>query len=177
MEDFLMPTRLVEKEVLNPLADVEVDNIDLNPFPDDFERVALVDNTKPGADMILATLKKALGNRVFFELKKPAGAPATRHQLEKAASAELAILALADCGSCTSWVVLDAIRLEEMGIPTISIISDHFTPFARKLASTYGLEDLRLLEVEHPIAGLADDEVEEKAFKIIPALKYLLQIP
>lgn len=172
-----MSPRLVEKKVLNPLADVEADKIDLNPFPDDFERVALVDNTKPGAGIILTTLKEALGNRIFVEVKKPAGAPATRDQLEQTASAELAILALADCGSCTSWVVLDAIRLEEMGIPTISIISDHFTPFARELASAYGLDDLRLLEVEHPIAGRSDDEVEEKALRIIPALKYLLQIP
>jgi len=84
---------------------------------------------------------------------------------------------LADCGSCTSWVVLDAIRLEEMGVPTISICSDQFTPFARELASAHGMDDLRLLEVEHPIAGSSPDEVEEKAFKIIPALKYLLQIP
>jgi hypothetical protein len=172
-----MSPKLEEREVLNPLADVNVARIDLNPFPDDFERVALVDNTKPGADVTLTTLKEALGNRVFKEVKKPAGAPATRNQLEKAASAELAILALADCGSCTSWVVLDAVRLEEMGVPTISIISDHFTPFARKLASAYGLDDLRFLEVKHPIAGLSDDEVEEKVLKLIPALKYLLQIP
>jgi hypothetical protein len=172
-----MPFKLVEKEVLNPLGDVETKRIDLNPFPDDFERVALVDNTKPGADLILATLKEALGNRVFIEVEKPAGAPATPDLLISAASAELAILALADCGSCTSWVVLDAIRLEEMGVPTISICSDHFTPFARELASAHGMDDLRLLEVEHPIAGFSPDEVEEKAFKIIPALKYLLQIP
>ncbi len=169
--------RLVEKEVLNPLADVEVDKIDLNPFPDDFERVSLVDNTKPGADVILTTLMEALGNRIFIEVKKPAGAPATLNQLKKAASADLAILALADCGSCTSWVVLDAIRLEEMGVPTISIISNYFAPFARELASTYGLDDLRLLEVGHPIAGLSVDEVEEKALKRIPALNYVLQIP
>lgn len=172
-----MSPRLVEKGVLNPLSDKEVGEIDLNPFPDDFERVALVDNTKPGANVILATLREALGNRIFIEVKKAAGAAATLNQLEKAASAELAILSLADCGSCTSWVVLDAIRLEEMGIPTISIVSNRFAPFARELASTHGLDDLRLLEVEHPIAGLSVNEVEEKTLKIIPALKYILQIP
>ncbi|MEN6328800.1 MAG: UGSC family (seleno)protein [Methanobacteriaceae archaeon] len=172
-----MSFKLVEKEVLNPLADVEAGRIHLHPFPDDFEKVSLVNNTKPGADIILATIKGALGNRDFIEVEKPAGAPATQKQLEEAASAELAILALADCGSCTSWVVLDAIRLEEMGVPTISLCSDHFTLFARELASAHGADDLRLLEVEHPIAGLSDDEMEEKVLKIIPALKYLLQIP
>ncbi len=172
-----MSYKLVERGVLNPLAEVEVKNLDLNPFPDDFEMVALVDNTKPGSDIILATLKKVLGHRLYIDVKKPAGAPATLNQLKRAASAELTILALADCGSCTSWVVLDAIRLEEMGVPTICIVSEHFTPFARELSSTYGLDDLRFLEIEHPIAGLSNDEVEEKTMKIIPTLKYLLQIP
>lgn len=172
-----MSYKLVERGVLNPLADVEVKKLDLNPFPDDFERAALVDNTKPGANVILSTLKDALGNRLFIEVKKPAGAPATPEKLQQAASAELAILALADCGSCTSWVVLDAIRLEELGVPTICIVSDHFTPFARELAINHGLDELRFLEIEHPIAGLSNDDVEEKTLKIIPALKYLLQIP
>jgi len=31
--------------------------------------------------------------------------------------------------------------------------------------------------VEHPIAGLNNDEIEEKALKIVPNLLYILQIP
>jgi hypothetical protein len=169
--------KLTQREVLNPLGEVQDKKLDLNPLPYDFDKVSLVDNTKPGAEIILNTLEKELGNREFIRVKKPAGAPATPKQLEKAAYSELAILALGDCGSCTSWVIMDAIRLEKMGTPTISICSDHFAPFARELAESHGMGDLSILELKHPIAGLSHDEVEEKARIIIPNLLYLLQIP
>jgi NADPH-dependent 2,4-dienoyl-CoA reductase/sulfur reductase-like enzyme len=169
--------KLTEREVLNPVGEVKEKKLDLNTLPYDFDKVSLVDNTKPGADIILNVLAESLGNREFLWVKKPAGAPATDQQIQKAASSEVAILALGDCGSCTSWVVLDAIRLEELGIPTISICSDHFAPLARQMAESNGIGDLRILEVEHPIAGLTNDEVKEKAFKIVPNLLYLLQIP
>jgi hypothetical protein len=169
--------KLTEREVLNPLGEVQDNKLDLNPLPYDFDKVSLVDNTKPGANIILKVLSKSLGNREFLSVKKPAGAPATEEQIKKAASSDVAILALGDCGSCTSWVVLDAIRMEEEGTPTISICSDYFAPFARNLAESHGLKCLRILEIKHPIAGLESDEVEEKALKIVQNLLYLLQIP
>ena len=172
-----MKVKLVEREVLDPLGKVQTDKLKINPLPEDFETFTLVDNTKPGARVILDILTESLGNRQFIMVKKPAGAPATPEQINKASSGEIAILALGDCGSCTSWVILDAIRLEKMGIPTISICSDHFAPFARELAKSHGMEELRILEVKHPVAGLSIDEVDEKARAIIPSFLYLLQIP
>lgn len=172
-----MRVKLTEKEVLNPLGEVQDKKIELNPLPYDFDKVSLMDNTKPGADIILKVLSESLGNRDFIWVKKPAGAPATDQQIWEAASSDAVILALGDCGSCTNWVVLDAIRLEKEGIPTISICSDHFASFARQLAESHGMPDIRILEVEHPIAGLTTDEVEEKTLKIVPNLLYILQIP
>jgi hypothetical protein len=169
--------KLTEREVLSPLGEVDEKKIELNSLPYDFDTVSLVDNTKPGADIILKVLSESLGNREFRWVKKPAGAPATAKQMQKASSSDFAILALGDCGSCTSWVILDAIRLEQSGIPTISICSDHFAPFARQLAESHGMENLRILEVEHPVAGLKHEKVEEKAFKIVKNLLYILQIP
>lgn len=172
-----MRVKLTEKDVLNPVGEVKKKKINLNPLPYDFDQVSLLDNTKPGASIILKVLSESLGNREFLCVKKPAGAPATDQQIMKASASDLAILALGDCGSCASWVVLDAIRLERRGTPTISIFSDHFAPFARQLAESHGMGDLRILEIEHPIAGLGNDEVEEKAFKIVSNLLYILQIP
>jgi hypothetical protein len=163
--------------VLDPVGKIDSEEIILNPFPEDSEKVSLVDNTKPGAEIILAAIRESLGNRNFITVKKPAGAPATPEQVKYASSTELAILALGDCGSCTSWIILDAIRLEMMGTPTISICSDHFSPFAHELAKSQGLEELRILEIEHPLAGLPQEEVEEKALKVIKSIHYILQIP
>jgi hypothetical protein len=172
-----MKWKMVERRVMDPLGETSSEKMDLTPLPDDFEVVSLLDNTKPGSDVILTTIQKSLGNRVFIKLKKPAGAPATPQQLEKAAEADICILALGDCGSCTSWVILDAIRLEKMDVPTISICSDQFINFARELAKSYGTENLRILELKHPLAGIQTEEVEEKTLKILPNLQYLLQIP
>ncbi len=172
-----MKVRLVEREVLDPLGEVQADRLKINPLPEDFETVTLVNNTKPGAMLILEILAESLGNRKFIEVKKPAGAPATSEQIDKASSGEIAVLALGDCGSCTSWVILDAIRLEKMGIPTISVCSDHFASFAHELARSHGIDELRILEIKHPIAGLSTDEVKEKTIKLIPSFLYLLQIP
>lgn len=172
-----MRVNVVEKEIMDPLAQISKLNEKLNPIPHDFECVSLFDNTKPGAKTILEFLKNNLGNRSFIHVEKAAGAPATNKQLEIAAKGEISILALGDCGSCSSWVVLDAIRLEKLGTPTISICSDKFSTFAHELAKSHGLEDLRILNIEHPIAGLSDNEIKEKIEHMLPYLRYILQIP
>ena len=172
-----MRVKVVEKKVLNPLADIDSVKLDLNPIPYDFETVSLVDNTKPGADIILKFLAENLGNRKFIDVKKPAGAAATNQQLKKACESDIALIALGDCGSCSSWVVLDAIRLEKMGTPTISICSNSFSDFAHELAMSHRAQDLNILSVEHPITGLSEVQIEEKIRKILPTLRYILQIP
>ncbi len=139
--------------------------LDLNPIPYDFEFVSLLDNTKPGADIIMTFLMDNLGKRKFINVKKPAGAPATNSQLEIAAKGDIAILALGDCGSCSSWVILDAIRLEKMGIPTISICSDKFSVFAHELAKAHGAEDLKILSIKHPVQGFQTKRSDLKPFK------------
>jgi hypothetical protein len=172
-----MRVNVIEKEVMNPLAQISEANEKLTPIPHDFECVSLFDNTKPGAKTILTFLKDHLGKRSFIHVKKAAGAPATNKQLDNAAKGEISILALGDCGSCSSWVVMDAIRLEKLGTPTISICSEKFSNFAQELAKSHGLEDLRILNIEHPIAGLSDNEIRNKTQKILPYLRYILKIP
>jgi hypothetical protein len=130
-----MKVKIVEKDVLNPLAEIEA-----------------------------------------IKLIKPAGAPATPQQLENAVQADLSILALGDCGSCTSWVILDAIRLEKDEIPTISICSHKFITYAKELARSHGMENLRIVEIEHPIAGQSQDRVERKVKKILPEIEALLKL-
>ena len=63
-----------------------------------------------------------------------------------------------------------------MGIPTISVCSDRFSPFAHELAKSHGAEALNILSVEHPIAGLSREEIVKKTLKILPSLRYILQI-
>lgn len=164
-----MKVKIIERDVMDPLADTSMEEIPVNSIGD-AGTISLFDNTKPGADIILRTLESGLSGFSFIWSEKPAGAPAEAEQIERAASGDLCILALGDCGSCTTWVILDAIRLEGMGVPTISICSDHFSEYARRLAAAHGMPGLRIVEVEHPIAGLEPEAVRRKAEKLIPSI-------
>src|SRR3974390_836059 len=102
-----MKVKIIEKDVLNPLAEKEVLKMEINPIPDKISKISLFDNTKPNADVILDTIQKNLDDINFSWIKKPAGAPATPQQIKTAAEADVSILAVGDCGSCTSWIILD----------------------------------------------------------------------
>jgi len=171
-----MKVKIVERDILNPLAEIEALKLEINPIPENINKISLFDNTKPNANEILNIVADNLNNVNFERVKKPAGAPATPKQLEKVTQADLSILAIGDCGSCTTWVILDAIRLEKEKIPTISICSNKFTTFAHELARSNGMENLRIVEIEHPIAAQSREQVERKVEKILTKIKALLSL-
>jgi hypothetical protein len=170
-----MRVNVIEKKVMDPLAENAAEKIELSHVPKKINKITYFDNTKPNADVILNIVKKDL-DIDYIETIKPAGAPATEEQIRIAEKGDIIILALGDCGSCTTWVILDAIRLEKEGKPTICICTHKFTDYAYSLAKAQGAEDLRIIEIEHPIAGLKDEEVKIKTEKIIPEIKNLLSI-
>ncbi len=171
-----MKLNIIKKDLMDPLAEMDSCTVNINPIPEHIDVISLLDNTKPGADLVLLFIEDNLDDKQFIHVKKPAGAPATTNQIQKAGKADLAILAIGDCGSCSSWVILDAIRLEKMGIPTVSICSDVFNDFAHKLANSHGASDLRIFSVDHPIAGLSKEEVDAKINAIFPSICSALNI-
>jgi hypothetical protein len=170
-----MKVKITERDVLNPLAETEIETVLLNPIPDSLRRISLFDNTKPGADVILGTIQENLEGYDFTHAEKPAGATASPEEMEKAADADLCILGLGDCGSCTTWVILDAVKLEKGGIPTICICSDEFSTYAGDLARSHGAENLRIVEIQHPIAGQSDTLIQSRTLKILPELKRIIE--
>ncbi len=169
-----MRVNVIEKEVMDPLGESAADKVKIMPVSPKINKISYVDNTKPNADIILATIAENLNiDNVMVE--KPAGAPATDEQLKKAADADLSIIAVGDCGSCSTWVILDAIRLEKEGTPTISICSDKFRDYARSLAKSYGADDLRIVKIRHPISGQKEEGVKAKTLEIISEIKELIK--
>lgn len=68
-----MNIKIKEREVLNPLAEKDAIKIKLNPLPQKKRVIALLDNTKPNADLILHTIQENLKSSKFVHIKKPAG--------------------------------------------------------------------------------------------------------
>lgn len=168
-----MKVKIIERETLNPLAEVDALKVHINPIPHNIDVLSLVDNTKPNADLILDLISKDIEHTTSIKIRKPAGAPATDEQI-KQSKTSLSILALGDCGSCTTWLILDAIKLEKQGTPTISLCSDIFVPFARQLAESYGASQLRIVGVKHPIAGQSKEIIRNKTEKTVNQIKNII---
>ncbi len=81
-----MKVRIVERDVMDPLADTAMEETPVNPIRD-VGKVSLLDNTKPGADIILRTVEESLSWFSTVWAEKPAGAPAEEDQSGVAAGA------------------------------------------------------------------------------------------
>ena len=53
-------------------------------------------------------------------------------------SIDVAIVGLANCGSCTGWTVRDAITAANAGLPTTAIATANFENFAHEIAARGG---------------------------------------
>jgi hypothetical protein len=79
------------------------------------------------------------------------------------AKADLAISGLANCGSCTSWSVRDALIAAAKGLPTSVIATAHFEPLAHLLAADGGRPGLRVTVLPYPYSTLDEPTVRDHA--------------
>ena len=138
-------------------------------------RIAVLDNGKPNADVIMIRAAESLAARTGaivsvvtkkgpLGLSANAAIPLADDRLELLlAQADLAITGAADCGSCTAYSVHDAIELERNGIPCVVTTTTHFEPVARTLSTSFGAPDTRLLVVPHPIGGTDEPTLQSWA--------------
>lgn len=63
---------------------------------------------------------------------------------------------------------MNQLRLEKVGIPTVTIATSDFIGLAKTTATQEGAPNLALVEVEHPIGGIGLSSVQKKAKGIFP---------
>jgi hypothetical protein len=90
------------------------------------------------------------------------------------ARSDLAISGLANCGSCTSWSVRDAIVAADKGLPTTVVATAHFEQLAHMLAAEYGRPGLRVTVLPYPYSTLPEHLVREHARAAVPHLLHVL---
>jgi len=66
-------------------------------------------------------------------------------------SIDVAIIGLANCGSCTGWTVRDAITAANTGLPTTAVATANFEAFAHEVASRGGRSGLRVHVLPYPL--------------------------
>ncbi len=73
---------------------------------------------------------------------------------------DVAVVGLANCGSCTGWTIRDAIAAANAGLPTTAIATKNFEDFAHELAARGGRSGLRVHVLPYPLNELSRDEVD-----------------
>jgi hypothetical protein len=153
------------------------DVVHLAPSPASLDglRIAVLDNGKPNAALVMAraaeTLAARTGARLELVTKKGpqgrsanAAIPCAPDIFEKVlAQADVVITGTADCGSCTAYSVYDGIELEKAGRPAVVVTTTEFRPIAETMAEHFGLPDLRIVVLPHPIGGTDPDTLSRWA--------------
>lgn len=131
--------------------------------------VGLVDNGKWNAATLLRAVRTLLAER-FGTAEGPVAAKqhynrdlSEQEQSELAGGAQVALAAIGDCGSCTSYTVRDAVVLEGLQVPTVALVTEPFVPLARGLATTMGMPRIRIVAIPHPLYGISEEDLAERA--------------
>ena len=70
--------------------------------------------------------------------------------------------------------MLDAILMEEHGVPAVAVVTSPFRPTGEAMAASWGMPGYPFLDIPHPIANLGDKDLDERADRMMHALEALL---
>jgi hypothetical protein len=76
---------------------------------------------------------------------------------------DVLISGLANCGSCTSWSVIDGLNGLTRGIATVVAATEHFESLAHTLAADMGRPGLRLMILPASLNTLPEETVRQRA--------------
>ena len=167
-------------EVLDPRGALRVTEQPLAPRNGKLARtrIGFLSNKKANATLLLQEIERLLHARFGdFEAvygEKGAAVPVPPEFLAELESCSAVLTGMADCGSCTSWSLHDAVVLEGRGIPSVLLCTDEFAPLARAESVAKGMGGLPLAVIPHPIADNRPNEVRAKAERIADEIVAIL---
>lgn len=140
-------------------------------------RVGLLDNTKHNALLFLTEVGRLLveeegaGEVTIVETKKSFSVPVGDEIVGRYRdAADVVVTGVGDCGSCSAAAVADGINFERAGIPAAVVLTDAFTTTGRTMAGVQGDPDYEWITTQHPMAALDEDEVRERARRLLPEI-------
>ena len=145
--------------------------------------VGLLLNTKQNAAPFLDEIGRLLieqhgAKTAIARTKVNFAAPAPEDLVkDMAASCDVIITGIGDCGSCSASAVADGIVFEAAGLPAAAICSDAFRVTADAMADLRGASGYRYATTPHPVAVLTPDQVKERAAGVLDDVVTLLTAP
>ena len=71
--------------------------------------------------------------------------------------------------------MLDAILMEEQGVPAIAVVTTPFRNTGEAMAASWGKPAYPFLYTPHPIANLAEEELDRRADRLADAVEEWLR--
>jgi hypothetical protein len=144
-------------------------------------RIGLLDNTKHNAALLLREIGRLL-------VSEHGAAEVTEVQTKQVFSlpvpddvitaylreCDAVVTGVGDCGSCSAASTADGIVFERSGLPAAVICTDAFTVTANKMAEMRGEPGYSYVVTEHPVAILTEDQIRQRAKKLLPEIVSLL---
>ncbi len=142
-------------------------------------RLAVLDISKVRSDAFADALENALRAEEPSTVERDTAPPSQRISDDELVSlaerTDGAVLALADCGTCTSWTLFDAIELHRRGCRAVLVTTEALRPTVDALAPRLGLADLPVVEVPLPNREQTSEEIRETATAAAPAVVAALE--
>jgi hypothetical protein len=137
--------------------------------------VGFLGNLKPNADVLLhATEGLIVGagaKETLYREKTSCSLGAPKAMLDELAQhCGAAVVALGDCGSCTSWCIHDAVELHRRGVPSVAFVAEPFIELAKYEARGLGIPDLNLVVLPYPMGGIDTEEIVRRAGTAFPEI-------
>lgn len=83
---------------------------------------------------------------------------------------DVAVVGLANCGSCTGWTIRDAVAAANAGVATTAVATKNFEDFAHEMAARGGRSGLRVHVLPYPLNELSREAVEPVASEYFEGL-------
>ena len=71
--------------------------------------------------------------------------------------------------------MLDAILMEQQGVPAVAIVTTPFRSTGEAMAASWGKPGYAFVDTPHPIANLTEQELDERADALTDAVERCLQ--
>jgi hypothetical protein len=141
--------------------------------------VGFLGNLKPNADTLLhateSLVLEAGASETLYREKSSCSLGAPQAMLDELArTCQAAIVALGDCGSCTSWCIHDAVELDRRGIPSVAFVAEPFVELARHEARGLAVPDLNMVILPYPMGGVDPTEIVRRAVVAFPEIRSAL---
>jgi hypothetical protein len=130
--------------------------------------IGIVNNSWHCMDVVTEELRTALYTDYavgeVVEVKISAAQTLPAPELERlAATCDAVVVGIGTCGSCSRWVLHDAMELERHTVPTVSLFTKVFEQLARTVRDHEGFPGLPLAILPHPLNPLPDDQIRAAA--------------